>query len=89
MIAISVGYIVGFVTATIVQCSPIRNAWERWDGEHAGQCYNFNIVGWTSASINIIMDVVVICLPLGEISKLALTKRKKAGVMLMFLGGSL
>ena len=30
---------------------------------------------------------MVICLPLRELSKLAMSRRKKAGVMLMFLGG--
>lgn len=41
-----------------------------------------------TAALNILGDVIVICLPLHELSKLAMGRKKKAGIMLMFLGGS-
>ncbi|ORX93766.1 hypothetical protein BCR34DRAFT_608475 [Clohesyomyces aquaticus] len=72
---------------TALQCLPVHLAWERWDGEHTGKCINLNAEGWTSAAFNIIFDLVVICLPMREMSKLAMSRRKKAGIMLMFLGG--
>lgn len=82
-------YIVTFIPLTIFQCLPIHQAWERWDGEHSGKCINLNVEGWISAALNIIFDLVVICLPLRELSKLAMSRRRKAGIMLMFLGGGL
>ncbi|KNG47650.1 cfem domain-containing protein [Stemphylium lycopersici] len=80
-------YIIAFVTATALQCIPIRIAWEHWDGEHHGKCINLNADAWASAAVNIILDLVVIMLPMRELSKLAMSRRRKFGVMLMFLGG--
>ncbi|KAF2732466.1 hypothetical protein EJ04DRAFT_565929 [Polyplosphaeria fusca] len=80
-------YILAFIPVTIFQCLPIHLAWERWDGEHHGKCINVNAEGWTSAAFNIIFDLVVICLPLRELSKLAMSRRRKVGIMLMFVGG--
>ncbi|KAF2186281.1 hypothetical protein K469DRAFT_631075 [Zopfia rhizophila CBS 207.26] len=80
-------YILSFIPATIFQCLPIHIAWERWDGEHHGKCINLNAEGWTSAVFNIILDLIVICLPLRELSKLAMSWLRKAGIMLMFFGG--
>jgi hypothetical protein len=88
-LALCILYIVGFIPAVIVQCNPIRIAWQRWDGEHYGKCINLNIEGWVSSAFNIIFDIITICLPLHELSKLAMGRRKKAGIMLMFLGGGL
>ncbi|KAJ4364311.1 hypothetical protein N0V95_000823 [Ascochyta clinopodiicola] len=86
-IVVCVMYIIAFVTATALQCLPIRFAWERWDGEHHGKCINLNADAWVSAGVNIILDLVVIILPMRELSKLAMSRRRKFGVMLMFLGG--
>jgi len=82
-------YLIGFVTATALQCLPIRIAWQHWDGEHHGQCLNLNHLGWASAGVNIVLDLVVIGLPMREVKNLSLNWRRKAGVMLMFLGGLL
>jgi hypothetical protein len=82
-------YIIAFVTPTALQCIPVRYAWERWDGEHHGKCINLNADAWASAAFNIVLDLVVICLPLRELKNLAMSRRRKFGVMLMFLGGGL
>ncbi|KAJ4299262.1 hypothetical protein N0V90_004506 [Kalmusia sp. IMI 367209] len=87
VIAYCVGYVLGTVLALIFQCKPLNLAWTRWDGEHPGKCFNLNLLGWMTAALNIVGDVMVICLPLHELSKLAMGRRKKAGIMLMFLGG--
>ncbi|KAL5120806.1 hypothetical protein ACEQ8H_001287 [Pleosporales sp. CAS-2024a] len=86
-IVICILYMIGFVTATAFQCLPIRNAWERWDGEHPGRCFNLNADAWASAAVNIFLDLLVVILPMRQISKLAMSTRRKLGVMLMFLGG--
>jgi hypothetical protein len=88
-IAYCIGYILSTILALVFQCKPLNLAWTRWDNEHPGQCFNLNLLGWMTAALNIIGDVVVMCLPLHELSKLAMGTRKKAGIMLMFLGGGL
>jgi hypothetical protein len=82
-------YIIIFVTITALQCIPVRIAWEHWDGEHHGKCINLNADAWASAGINIILDLVVIALPMRELKNLSMSRYRKAGVMLMFLGGGL
>ncbi|KAI4689206.1 uncharacterized protein J4E88_002555 [Alternaria novae-zelandiae] len=86
-IVICIMYIIAFVTATALQCLPIRIAWEHWDGEHHGKCINLNADAWASAAVNILLDLVVIVIPMRELSKLAMTRRRKFGIMCMFLGG--
>lgn len=89
VLALSVGYGIGFVIATVCQCHPITYGWAQWDGLHEGTCNNINLQGWLSAIFNIILDVMVIALPLGKLSKLALTFTKKMTIMLMFSLGLL
>ncbi|KAK5945722.1 hypothetical protein PMZ80_002930 [Knufia obscura] len=47
----------------------------------------FITMGWLAAGFNIALDIVVIALPLGELAKMNMSKRKKFGVMLMFMIG--
>jgi hypothetical protein len=82
-------YMVSFVTATALQCFPISFSWTRWDNEHEGKCFNLNADAWMSAGVNIILDLIVISLPLREIKNLVISRRRKFGVMFMFLGGGL
>jgi hypothetical protein len=82
-------YIGVFVIVTALQCIPVRIAWEHWDGEHHGKCISLNALGWASASVNILLDLIVIILPIRQLKDLAISRRRKAGVMLMFLGGFL
>ncbi|OSS45433.1 hypothetical protein B5807_10410 [Epicoccum nigrum] len=86
-IILCVLYIISFVTATALQCIPIRIAWEHWDGEHHGKCINLNADAWCSAAGNIVLDLIVVVLPMGQLRKLLMSRRRKFGVMLMFLGG--
>lgn len=86
-IVLCVLYIIAFVTATGLQCLPIHIAWEHWDGEHHGTCINLNADAWASAGVNIVLDLVVIILPIREVSKLSMSRRRRFGVMIMFLLG--
>jgi hypothetical protein len=90
-LAFCVLYILGFVPALIAQCIPISLSWDRWEGEHEdrGKCIDLNAMGWTAAAFNIVLDAVVIILPLHEMSKLKMSRRRKAGIVLMFVGGAL
>ncbi|KAF2084270.1 hypothetical protein K490DRAFT_75929 [Saccharata proteae CBS 121410] len=84
VIGLCAGYGIAFVLVSIFQCRPISYAWNQWDGEHAGTCNNINAQGWTSAVLNIVLDLTVIILPLPFLAKLQLNKRKKVLLMLMF-----
>jgi len=88
-LAFCVLYMLAIVPAVIAQCIPISLAWERWDGPHDGKCINLNAMGWSAAAVNIVLDAVVIVLPLHEMTKLKMSRRRKAGILLMFLGGAL
>lgn len=88
-LAFCVLYILGFVPAIIAQCIPVSLAWERWDSQHDGKCIDLNAMGWTAAAFNIVLDAIVIILPLQEMSKLKMSKRRKMGILFMFLGGTL
>lgn len=81
------GYGIAFLLVSVFQCRPLQFAWNHWDGEHAGNCNDINAQGWTSAAINVILDIVVLALPMPVIAKLELNKRKKGLVLLMFSTG--
>lgn len=87
--AACVGYGIAFLLVSVFQCQPIDLAWNHWDGEHPGKCNDINAQGWTSAALNVVLDIVVLALPMPVIAKLELNKRKKALVVLMFSTGFL
>lgn len=89
MIGICGLYSVVFVTATALQCIPVSMAWKKWDGEHKGKCIDLNADGWASASLNIILDLIVIALPMKQLTVLNMSWQRKLGVIVMFLGGGL
>jgi len=80
------------VTGTIVstnQCTPVQGAWEYWDGEQQFHCQNRNAVGWSSAVVNMSLDIAIIIVPLRPLSKLAMSWRKKIQLIIMFTVGIL
>lgn len=93
MIFITMGacaaYGIAFFFATLFQCTPINYMWQQWDNEHEGWCNDFHLQGWLAAAFNIVLDLIVLALPLGELFKMNMSRRKKFGVMLMFLTGLL
>ncbi|KAM0551364.1 hypothetical protein ACHAPJ_008473 [Fusarium lateritium] len=76
-----------FVFVAIFQCRPISYFWEKWDGEHIGQCANINAVTWSNAAINIALDIWILGIPLSQLRDLNLDWRKKIGVGMMFSVG--
>ncbi len=84
VMALNVAYWVAFLIVTIFQCRPISGAWTRWDGTFRGECNNVNMQGWMSAAATIILDIATLVLPLPMIAKLALSRRKKVHIFLMF-----
>lgn len=82
-------YAIAFLLVSVWQCRPISYAWTNWHGETTGVCNDINAQGWTSAALNVVLDLVVLGLPLPVIAKLELNKRKKALFLLMFCVGFL
>ncbi|KAF2791700.1 hypothetical protein K505DRAFT_219712, partial [Melanomma pulvis-pyrius CBS 109.77] len=88
VIGLCLAYCITFLFATIFQCTPVTYTWTQWDGLHPGKCNNIHIQGWMSAIINIVLDVIVMVLPLRQLSRLVMNWKKKAAVMSMFLVGT-
>lgn len=83
-IGVCAGYAIAFLLVSVFQCKPLSLAWTRWDGQHEGTCNNINAQVWAAASINVLLDMVMVVLPLPVIWRLEINRRKKALVMLMF-----
>ncbi|PGH00426.1 hypothetical protein GX51_05834 [Blastomyces parvus] len=88
VMAVTLAYGIVFIIVSVFQCSPIKLAWLRWDGETPGRCNNINLQGWTSAAFNIVLDLVTLALPLRELSKMDLWRKKKIHICIMFSVGS-
>jgi hypothetical protein len=78
-----------FVFLAIFQCRPISYYWKSWDGEHQGTCLNVNSLGWTNAAISILLDAWMLGLPMSQLVALQLHWKKKIGVGMMFVVGTL
>lgn len=94
-----------FVCLAAFQCNPISYFWTKWDGKHEGTWYinlpciplpnsnifslNINAIGWANASISIVLDLWILAIPLWYLRSLNLHWKKKIGVAVMFLVGTL
>jgi hypothetical protein len=78
-----------FVFVSIFQCRPVSLYWKNWDGEHQGKCFDVNAIGWANAVISILLDGWMLALPISQIVGLKLHWKKKIGVALMFIVGTL
>jgi hypothetical protein len=78
-----------FVFISIFQCQPIDYYWNKWDGEHHGTCINGNGFTWANAAISIVLDGWMLALPISQLFKLQLHWKKKVGVGIMFVVGTM
>ncbi len=78
-----------FFFVAIFQCSPISFFWNHWDGEHEGSCRDINAIAWANAAISIALDFWMLAIPLAQLKALNLHWKKKIGVALMFIVGTL
>ena len=89
VIGFNVAYGITFVLISLIQCSPVKGAYLRWDGEHHYKCNDINAQGWAAAVFNMVLDITVMFMPLPELYKLNLSIRKKIGLLCMFSLGIL
>jgi len=89
-IAIVVASGISFTMTITFQCTPISFLWSSFDDPGpVGSCIDINPYAWTSACFNFAVDLWLMALPLPELIKLSLPRRKKVVVCLMFTVGSL
>ncbi|OJJ97623.1 hypothetical protein ASPACDRAFT_45714 [Aspergillus aculeatus ATCC 16872] len=86
---ISVCFGISNTLIMIFQCLPVSYFWNSWSGEATGHCIDINTYSWYRAAMQIAMDLSIIALPIYPLSKLALSRRKKTLVLLMFCTGFL
>ena len=88
-VGLNVAYALAYIFLLTFQCDPIPGAWMKWDGEYEARCISINIIGWTAAAINILLDLAVIILPLPELLRLSMSPKKKMQIVSMFAVGFL
>ncbi|KAL2884335.1 hypothetical protein SGCOL_000276 [Colletotrichum sp. CLE4] len=79
--------VLSYVILCFAQCQPFSHFWNGWDGAHEGHCVDLNRIGLSHVSLNITLDIIMLILPITQIYKLQLNRKKKTGVMAMFLVG--
>jgi hypothetical protein len=82
-------YGLAFLLVTAFQCQPVPYSWEQLENPAGGRCNNINLQGWTSAAINIVIDLIILVLPLRNLYKLQMSWKKKVMIMFMFSLGIL
>ncbi|KAJ3537153.1 hypothetical protein NM208_g6433 [Fusarium decemcellulare] len=76
----------GLFFASVFQCDPIAKG---WNPTITGQCINMASVYQATAITGVISDVFVITIPIPMVINLKIPKRQKAGLMLMFMVGTI
>lgn len=81
---------IAFVTTGIFQCTPVSRYWLQYtDPAAGGRCIDLNVFAWVHAALNIAVDVWMLAIPLSQIQRLELHWKKKIGVAIMFVIGTL
>ena len=85
-IVIALNALVGviFMCVDTFQCRPINAAWKGWAAESPATCINLPDAVYANGFVNIVLDVIMISLPIYEVSKLKLSIGKKLGAAAMF-----
>ena len=91
-VAFHVAACLSYVLVLIFQCSPISYEWEKYNFSHVpfadARCINLNVGAWSQAAINVAADIWLLAIPIWQVRKLALSWKKKVGVLLMFMTGA-
>lgn len=89
MVGICLAYIPATALATLFNCTPVSYNWTGWTGETQGHCFSFNTFAWAQSSINILLDLIIILLPIPQLWKLNMGRKKRIQLVLMFSVGLL
>lgn len=89
MIGVCLAYMPATALATFFNCTPVSYNWTSWTGETEGSCFSFNTFAWAQSSINIVLDLIIILLPIPQLWKLNMGRKKRIQIVLMFSVGLL
>ena len=89
VIILNIASMIAFTFAVAFICTPVSFMWTSLDGKHQGHCRNNNALAFSHAGVSIVLDLVTLALPIGQIWNLQLKTKKKIGVLLMFSVGAL
>jgi hypothetical protein len=78
-----------FTTGAIFQCTPVDFYWRQYLDDTHGRCININLFGWLNAGIGLTIDLWMIILPMSQVLPMRLHWKKKVGVAIMLLLGTL
>lgn len=81
VVVIVIGYWVSSVFTTVFQCTPISKF---WDKNVSGFCINVKLNWYSTAAFSMISNLVIIALPLRELTRLRMPTRRKMVLSLMF-----
>jgi hypothetical protein len=89
MIGIVVAFGFAYLFPTTFQCKPINYAWNQWDGEHEGHCIDISTGTYVNASLNMVLDLVILLMPMPLLIRLHVTysRKQKALILIMFSTG--
>lgn len=73
-----------FMFIDMCQCSPLNAAWKGWSAEIPAKCINFPAAVYANGFVNIVLDVIMISLPIYEVSRLKMDRWKKLNAAAMF-----
>ncbi|OAL34809.1 hypothetical protein AYO20_06004 [Fonsecaea nubica] len=82
LVALVIGACVSFTLSTILQCSPISRAWERWRID--ASCVDIYALWYSNAIYNILTDFVIVLMVPPVIFRLKLPVRQKLGLTCVF-----
>jgi hypothetical protein len=74
-------YGIAFLVLFMTQCRPI---YQQWNPQPGGTCRNLVVQELTSVSLNMIIDIIIVILPLPVLWSLQLAVRSKLAVSVMF-----
>jgi hypothetical protein len=81
LIAITCGYCVSFFATFFTNCYPIS---QQWDPVPGGWCRDMSLEQLTSVSLNIVVDLAIVVLPMPWLWGLQMATRNKIFVSIMF-----
>ena len=84
--SIVTGYGVSFFVTFLTNCQPISYPWNPIPGGH---CKSVTVEEITSVSINMIIDICIVFLPMLPLWRLQMPLRKKVGISSLFALGLL
>lgn len=78
---------IAVMLVTVFQCIPVHKFWEL---DTSGTCVNANVFYISTNGVpNIVMDVMILCLPMYEVYKLHVSRKLKIAICANFLIGAI